>query len=148
MCGVFTHVAVVFDLEQEFSGDVQVEDSGHADGAEISKEKCPAEVFDLVNAFLECEDHRKSAKQQNQDSERDEPVEWDDVVVGEQVPWTDSSEPHENAYIEQHVDSGLQRVILRLESEPIVPCENVPGDEARQYVVGSNHTDSADDEKL
>lgn len=54
----------------------------------------------------------------------------------ERIPWTDGAIPHEDAYVQQHVDSRLERVIQGLETEPVIPGECIPRDEACEDAGG------------
>ena len=62
---VKTLAALVSYLTQEFFGDVQVEDGGNANGSEVAEEEGAAEVFDLVDAFVEDQDHWQAAEEQD-----------------------------------------------------------------------------------
>lgn len=48
------------------------------------------------------------------------------------MPRADGAIPHEDGYVEEHVDGGLERIVESLETEPIIPCEGVSGDEASE----------------
>lgn len=63
------------------------------------------------------------------------------------VPRTDRSIPHEDGYVQEHIDSRLKRVVQSLETEPVIPGEDIAGDEASQNIVAAYHATGADDEQ-
>ncbi len=101
------------------------------------------------------EDDGKAAENKDEDANKDEPVGGNDSVVGEAIPRTYSTVPGEDGYIKEHVDSGLEGVILCLDAEPIafglsahfsvtkvvggdlLPSEDIASDKARKDIVAS-----------
>ena len=65
------------------------------------------------------EDDGKAAEYKDEDANKDESVDGNDIVVGEAIPRTYSTVPGEDRYIKEHVDRGLEGVILCFEAEPI-----------------------------
>lgn len=64
------------------------------------------------------------------------------------MPGADGAVPHENGDVEKHVNRGLKTVIFGFQSEPVVPREDIAGDEARKNVVRAKQTDCAGNEEL
>ncbi len=64
------------------------------------------------------------------------------------IPWTYSTEPDEDGDVKDHVDARLQGIILCLDSEPIIPSEDIAGGETGQDIVASNEAVGSDDEQL
>lgn len=116
---------------------------------------------------MHSKDNGWATEEKYQDSEENEAVDGDYVVVRELGPWTDGSEPDEDGDVEQHVNGGLKGVVHCFEAEPVagmvlatsnshgseklgyeLPGKDVTGDKTRQHVVTTNHAACADDEKL
>ena len=132
---------------EELQCDVEVEDGRHADRAEEADKDGMAHLLDLRDVAVGRKHPRQAAEQQDQDAQRDEAVEGHDIVVEEARPGTHGAVPHEDADVEKHVDSWLERVVERLEAEPVVPGENVAGDEAREHVVAADHATGSRNEE-
>lgn len=64
------------------------------------------------------------------------------------MPRTHCPIPHKDGDIEQHVDGGLETVVRSLEPEPIIPGEDVAGDEAGEDVVRADEAYCAGYEEL
>jgi hypothetical protein len=62
-------------------------------------------------------------------------------------PRANSTKPHENSQIKQHINRRLQRIILGLKAKPIVGSEGISGYETSQNVITSNHTAGSNDEE-
>jgi hypothetical protein len=76
-------------------------------------------MFDLMDILVHGEDDRHAANQQDKNTEENESVDGNGVVVKERRPWADCTKPHEYCQVEKHVDGGLKRVIHCFEAEPV-----------------------------
>lgn len=92
---------------------------------------------------------------EDEDTDDDESVDGDDVIVGEAVPGTNSTVPGEDGYVEGHVDGGLKGVVFCVQAEPIafgwssqlellevvqrdlLPGGDVASDEARKDIIAA-----------
>lgn len=66
------------------------------------------DVFDLVDVPMHREDDRHAPHEQDQNSQEDQPVEGDGVIVEKGGPRADCAKPDENGQIQKHVDGWLQ----------------------------------------
>lgn len=119
---IFSDMTVDGDLEQEFSAHRQVERSSNANRPEETNERCLELVFDLADVFMHRKNDWNPTNKEDQNPQKDKPVDRDNIVMRKGCPWTDSTEPHENSQIQQHIDSRLQRVIQRSQAEPVTLC--------------------------
>lgn len=93
LTGVRTLVAVVYHRAEELSAGVQIEDGTDTNGTEKAHEAGVSHLIDLMNSFVEGEDHRKASEEEHKYAQGDQAIDWDDIVVNEHVPWTDSTIP-------------------------------------------------------
>lgn len=107
------------DFKQELSAHRQIERSSDANRPEETNERCLELVFDLADVFVHRKDDWNPTNKKDQNSQKDKAVDRDDIVVRKRRPWADSTEPHEDGQVQQHIDCGLQRVIQRSQAEPI-----------------------------
>lgn len=94
--GIFTYNTVYCDCPQEFQRDVQIKDRTHADRPEESNEQGLLLLFDLLDLPVHCIDDGHTAEKEDQDSNENEAVDRDHIVVHEQGPGAHSAEPHED----------------------------------------------------
>jgi hypothetical protein len=89
-----------------------------------------------------------------------------DLLGKELFPRTHGAEPHEYGHVEEEVHDGLKGIMFRLLAEPvagivrqpkmniadskeyILPCEGVSRNEASQYVVRVDESNSTYDQEL
>lgn len=83
MLGVLADLAIDCDFPEEFSTNGEVEDSADADWAEESNKCCVRDVLDLMDVLVHREDDWHPANKQDQDSQENEAVDRNDVVVQE-----------------------------------------------------------------
>lgn len=95
-CGIFAYNAVYCDLSQEIQRDVQIKDRTHANRPEESNEQGLLLLFDLLDLPVHCIDDGHTAEKEDQNSNKDEAVNRDHIVVHEQGPWAYRPEPHED----------------------------------------------------
>ena len=152
------------DATEELAADVQVEHCTNANRAKKADHESLTRFFDLMDLLVHSKDDRKSTKKQNQDAQWYEPIDGDNIVVGKLVPRCDCTEPYEDRDIEQHINGRLQRVIKRLQAEPVavickfcapstgckylLPGKDIPCDKASENVIGADHTDGTNNEEL
>lgn len=131
-----------------FLADIEVEDRGDADGPEKANDNSLTPLLDLVDATVHKENDGWSAEEKNEDSQRNQAVDRDNVVVCKHMPRTDGAKPNKDCDIEEHVDRGLQRIVGGLYAEPVVPSEGVASHEAGKDIVAADKAVSTDDEEL
>lgn len=124
---VFSDVSVNRNLHQEFSTDRQIEDGPNADRTKEPDKRGLLHMFDLMDVFVHGENDWEPAHKENQNTQEDEPIDWDDVVFQEESPRTHSAKPHEDREVEQHVDGRLQRVVHCLQAKPVTVFLSVSG---------------------
>jgi hypothetical protein len=106
------------DLPEELPRNVQVEDGGNSNWSKPTRESSLFPVFQLVYLLVEQEHHGKSPQEEHQDSQRDQTIDGNHVVVDEAMPGTNGSKPHEDSHIKEHVDGRLQGIIFGFQSKP------------------------------
>lgn len=77
------------------------------------------EILDLVDVLVHREYIWQAAKEQNQNTQEDEAIYGNDVVLSELGPRANRTKPHEDGQIEKHIDCRLQRVVHGLQAEPV-----------------------------
>lgn len=97
---------------------------------------------------MHSEDDGWPAEKQYQDAQWDESVDGDDRRMRKEAPRANGTEPDEYRDIEQHIDGWLERVIHRLEAEPVIPSKRIAGDEAGEHVVATDHATCTHNEEL
>lgn len=65
-------------------------------------------MLDLADILVHCEDDRHPANEKDQDSQEDQAIDWDNIVVQEGGPWADGTEPHKDGQIQKHINGWLQ----------------------------------------
>lgn len=80
--------------------DVQVEDGRNTDRSKEPYEECLPDMLDLRDIFVYCKDEWQSTKQENKDAERDQSVDWDDVVDTKACPWRRGTIPDEHSDVQ------------------------------------------------
>lgn len=68
---------------------------------------------------MQSEDDGEAAEKEDQDSQGNQTVDWNNAVVSECGPGAYGAEPDEDADVEKHVDGGLEGVIFCFEAEPV-----------------------------
>lgn len=157
---------MVCDLAEEFTTCIEIKNCGDAHGAEEADEEGLSPLFNLVDAFVHSEDNGKPAEQEDEDGDENESIDRDNIIMREAVPGANSTVPGEDGHVEEHIDSGLEGIVFRLETKPIacgwsirlellkvikrdlLPGEDVTGDEARKDIVAAEHTERTDNEEL
>jgi hypothetical protein len=94
-CRILPNLSIYLDLSQEFQTDVQIEDGADTNRTKETHEKSLSLLLNLGNVLVHGIHNRRTSKQKYQDSEEDQTVDRDDVVVGEFGPGAHGAEPDE-----------------------------------------------------
>ena len=75
---IFSNFAVDLDVAQKLETDVQVKDGAHANWTEEANKQSLSSLLDLMDLFMHGKDDGRPSEQQDQDAQRNKPVDGDD----------------------------------------------------------------------
>ena len=84
---------------------MQVKNSADADGAEEADEKRLLLLFNLANLRMHGENCGQATEEEDQDAEKDEPIQRYDRIIEEGGPGTDGAKPDEDRA--RHVSKAI-----------------------------------------
>ncbi|KAI4105159.1 MAG: hypothetical protein L6R37_002878 [Teloschistes peruensis] len=106
--GIRTDNSIYGNRVAEIHSGKKIEDGAHSNGSEKAGRKSLPFVLDLWKCLLQGEDERNASEQEDQDSQENQAVDWDDFIVCEGIPRSYGTVPHEDGEVEKHIDGWLQ----------------------------------------
>lgn len=105
--GVWTGYTIHSNLPEEVKADIEIKHGTDANGAKKAHEESLLLFFDLSNMPVHRVNNGYASKKKNQYAEKDKSVDWNNVIVTKQCPWTDTTEIYKDRQVEQHVNCWL-----------------------------------------
>ena len=112
-------MALVIDLAEKFATCVEIKNCRDTHGAEEADEEGLSPLFDLMDVVVHGENNGNAAEQEDQDGEENESIDRDNTIMREAVPGANSTVPHEDGYVEEHINGRLEGIVFCLEAKPI-----------------------------
>lgn len=145
---VLPHVPVRLDQMQEFHGHVQIKRRAHAYGPEVAHEYRVGYGLALPDLPGHQPHDGQSPEGEDQEPQHQQPIEGDAAMVMHEIgPRAHGAEPHENGQVDDHIDGRREAIRLRLRAVPVVPVEDIAGDETGQEVIGADDAARPHDEE-